>query len=614
MKQFYLLIIALFTQFIINAQYLDDRLEVNHNLAPFYHGVASGDPTEDAVVIWTRVSPQDPVTEVNVKWRMATDKEMRNIVASGTFITNAERDFTVKLDVQGLAPYTTYYYDFEALGQHSIIGRTKTVPTADEADNLRFAIVACSSLEHGFFNAYQHIVNRNDIDAVVHLGDYIYEYAVGGYGNNIEGRTYLPENEIVSLDDYRLRYSRYRIDAPLRNIHQQYPFITTWDDHEFTDNAYKTGANNHQPATEGDWEERKLNALKAYKEWMPVRDFEYTKIYRTMHYGNLVDLHVLDTRVSERDEQAQTGDVVEINNADRKLIGDEQFNWLTNAMETSKAQWQVVAQQIMMAPLRVAGVPINTDQWDGYEAERSRLLDFVDASSNIKNFVVLTGDIHTSWAMDIPKNLLYEPISYLGSVGSEFVCTSVTSPGLDIPLAADVIKLNNPHMKYVDLQQKGYMILDVDANSTQADWYYTAVNVDGAEESLGASYLTMDGNNYVEEADGPAEPTVVYPDPAPEEPIGGFNSVAESIDILVFGVYPNPFNNQLIVQYNLDVQGAVSIKVVDVNGRVFISETKNNLMTGVNYMKINTTELAQGTYTVLLEVNGQVSGKTVIKK
>lgn len=608
-----LLLLSFISLFTLQAQVLDARLNIDQRFAPFYHGVASGDPLEDAVIIWTRVSPQAAVNDIQVQWRMATDTGMTNIIANGEFTTNIERDFTVKIDVQGLQSNSTYYYDFFYNQNYSVRGRTKTAPRASEAENLRFAVVACSSLEHGYFNAYQHIADRNDIDAVIHLGDYIYEYEVGAYGSGIEGRSYLPENEIVSLDDYRLRYSLYRLDYQLKNIHQQYPFIATWDDHEFTDNSYKTGANNHQEATEGDWETRKLNALKAYKEWMPVRDFEYTKIYRTMKYGNIMDLHMLDTRISARDLQASLGSP-DIYSADRKLIGDEQYEWLTTQMENSTAQWQVLGQQVMFAPLRVAGVPINTDQWDGYNAERQRLIDFVNGSDNIKNFVVLTGDIHTSWAQDIP-DVLYEPIAKTGSSGVEFVCTSVTSPGLDIPLGAEVIMANNLHMRYVDLVQKGYLILDVDSNSIQADWYYTQIDEITTEETYGASYKSDNGDNFVSAADGESKSPFEYPAPAPDLPIGGGAVGIENLnDLVVFGVYPNPFSQEFVVQYNLDIAAKIELTLYSTNGSKVINLTGINSKAGLNYMKVKTGDIESGTYVLILSVNGKATSKTLFKK
>lgn len=275
------------------------------NLAPFYHGVASGDPLEDAVIIWTRVTTNS--TSVTVKWKVATDIAMTQIVKQGQVNTDQDKDYTVKVDITNLSAYKTYYYQFEVLGIKSIIGKTRTAPAKEDMiNNLRFAVVSCSNYQNGYFNVYNQIAKRNDIDAVIHLGDYIYEYESGGYGySDTIKRGHLPENEIITLDDYRVRYSYYRLDPMLRNVHQQHPFINIWDDHEFANDANKYGAENHSPATEGDWEIRKNNAHKAYFEWMPVRanTIEQYRLYRTISYGKLMDLIMLDTRIEGRDTQ-----------------------------------------------------------------------------------------------------------------------------------------------------------------------------------------------------------------------------------------------------------------------------------------------------------------------
>jgi len=278
------------------------------SLAPFYHGVASGDPLEDAVIIWTRVTTNQ--LSVDVNWRIATDMTMNNIVNQGSVTTTQDQDYTVKVDAKNLNPYTTYYFQFEALGATSVIGKTKTAPAQEDiVDNLRFAIVSCSNYQDGYFNVYNQIANRSDLDAVIHLGDYIYEYESGGYGYSQEiGRGHVPENEIITLDDYRVRHSFYKLDPMLRNVHQQHPFINIWDDHEFANDANKFGAENHTEATEGDWETRKNNAFKAYFEWMPVRanTIEEYRLYRTISYGKLMDLIMLDTRIEGRYTQVTT--------------------------------------------------------------------------------------------------------------------------------------------------------------------------------------------------------------------------------------------------------------------------------------------------------------------
>ncbi|MEO1713508.1 MAG: alkaline phosphatase D family protein, partial [Bacteroidota bacterium] len=274
-------------------EYRNDPVTANPDWAPFFHGVASGDPLSDRVIIWTRVTPEDMNTEpIEVTWKVATDPQLADIVQEGSFTTDANRDYTVKVDVTGLAASTTYYYGFEAMEKASLTGRTKTTPTGAEADHLRFGVVSCSNFQAGYFNGYAGLAARNDLDAVIHLGDYIYEYADGVYGDAdlFADRPLEPSTEIVTEEEYRTRYSTYRLDTALARAHQQHPFIAVWDDHESANDAYTDGAENHDPATQGDWETRKSVAKKVYFEWMPIREQANDIVYRTIQYGDLLDL------------------------------------------------------------------------------------------------------------------------------------------------------------------------------------------------------------------------------------------------------------------------------------------------------------------------------------
>ena len=255
------------------------RLDINQVYAPFYHGVASGDPLQDRVIIWTRVTPDTSTTgNIQVDWKIALDTNFTQVINSGTTYTNDSVDYTVKVDVTGLQPGTWYYYEFNALGKNSLIGRTKTTPVGD-VDSVRFAIVSGSHFEHGYYNAYEMITERNDIDAVLHLGDYIYEYAAGGGYTTDTVRKHEPENEILTLGDYRIRYSQYHLDPQLRGLHQQYPWITVWDDHETANNSWTGGAENHDSLTEGSWAAREAAGTRAYFEWMPIRHSDPNDIH-----------------------------------------------------------------------------------------------------------------------------------------------------------------------------------------------------------------------------------------------------------------------------------------------------------------------------------------------
>ena len=520
---------------------------IEEDLAPFYHGIASGDPLADRVILWTRVTPEVANTEsIEVQWQIATDTLFENIVNYGTVQTNGSKDFTVKIDADNLEAYTFYYYRFYALGKYSLIGRTKTAPNA-ASDNLRFAVVSCSNYEAGYFNAYRNIADQNNVDAVIHLGDYIYEYGNGQYGDT---RLHEPANEIVNLGDYRTRHAHYKLDPDLRFIHQNFPFITTWDDHESANNSWSGGAANHDEGTEGDWNDRKTASIRAYYEWMPLRQPDMNdneRIYRKINYGDLADVFVLDTRLEARSVQVGTTFADNINDADRYMIGVEQMEWLTSELSASTAQWKIIAQQVMIAPLQVAGVQINVDQWNGYPAERARLLDHI-WNNDIENVVVLTGDIHTAWANDIPYSN-YDADTGDGSVAVEFVTTSVTSPGFPFAVGANIIRLLNNHVKYVDLAEHGFFVLDLKADKAQADWHIVPTLTEPATGSTFVQAQYVNANErHLNEATTPATYPLDIPPLAPANPPAAFVKVYPRI--FLEGAYSPNINNMLTVLRN----------------------------------------------------------------
>ena len=316
--------------------------------AVFAHGVASGDPLLNRVILWTRVSPGAAMEQVTVQWTMALDAGFRQIVQTGVTSTNVGYDYTVKVDVARLEPGTTYYYKFAALGAESPVGRTRTLPIGD-VERVRMAVTSCSNYPYGFFNSYRMIARRADLDCVIHLGDYIYEYGEGEYGTGAPlGRAPQPSREIVSLADYRERYAQYRRDPDLQEAHRQHPWIVVWDDHESTNDAWREGAQNHQPATEGDWSTRRAVATQAWFEWLPVREnpFLNSQIYRTFRFGNLMDLTMLDTRLAGRSEQVAAASPL-VAAPGRSLLGAEQEAWLNQELLTSQARgarWRLVGQ------------------------------------------------------------------------------------------------------------------------------------------------------------------------------------------------------------------------------------------------------------------------------
>jgi alkaline phosphatase D len=453
-------------------------------LKPFYHGVASGDPLGDRVIIWTRVTPADSVSTIEVQWQVAKDSDFSGVVASDTVTTTPARDYTVKVDVQGLEADQIYYYRFIALGKTSLTGKTKTTPQAAK-DSLKFAVVSCSNWEFGYFNAYSAIAAK-DVDAVLHLGDYIYEYATGKYGDTTIGRFNLPSHEIVSLQDYRTRHAQYRLDRGLRAVSQAHPFITIWDDHEFANNVYKSGAQNHQPDKEGDFEARKAAAKQAYYEWLPIRESE--KLYRSFSYGNLAQLIMLDERIEGREEPPASQDAT---TAERTMLGAEQLAWFQKQL-TTPVTWKLVGNQVIYSDVLQGKVfpksPRNLDSWDGYQAEKKKIKEFI-LGNKISDVVFLTGDTHASWAFEVATDITAKYIPF----AVEFGTTSVSSANDDEYRSVDTVKMmesamlqSNPHIKYLNDRDHGYLLLTLYPQKAKAEWFYVeTLREANAREKLG---------------------------------------------------------------------------------------------------------------------------------
>jgi alkaline phosphatase D len=491
----------------------------------FAHGVASGDPLADRVILWTRVTTA--ASEAKVRWVVARDPELADVARHGVAETAAARDFTIKVDVTGLEPATTYYYAFAlADGGRSITGRTRTLPQ-DGADAARFAFVSCSNYNNGYFNAYRAIARRHDLDFWVHLGDYIYEYADGAYGDESLGRTLDPRNETVTLEDYRRRYALYRTDRDLKELHRQLPCIVVWDDHESANDAYRDGAQNHVPS-QGDWEARKRAAAQAYLEWLPIRAEGpgVPVIYRSFRFGSLFDLAMLDTRLIGRDVQAgaaikgqagNKGTPAEWTDPNRQLLGAEQEQWLKESLSSSKqrgAAWRFLGNQVMFSPVRDPqdGQILFPDMWDGYQAARTRIASHL-VQNGIDNLVILTGDIHTSWALDVPVDPFtpegYDPATGRGAYAVELVTPAVTSLGLEgndlADAAPELLRNSNPHLKFAQLTRKGYVLVDVTRERVQGEWYFVRDHkVVTDEEELAATFTCASGTPRLVAASAPS--------------------------------------------------------------------------------------------------------------
>ena len=481
----------------------------------FQHGVASGDPLADRLILWTRVTPSDPSTTqpVDVRWRIGVDPELRRAVSSGTAQTSAARDYTVKVDVGGLVPGATYYYAFDTAGEQSPIGRTKTFPL-NGADRMRFALVSCSNYPAGFFNVYRCIANRPDLDAVVHVGDYIYEFGEGEYGAGAAiDRVPEPPREAFTLADYRLRYATYRTDPDLQEAHRQFPFVLVWDDHEMTNDAWSGGGINHNPERgEGVWATRQAAAYKAYLEWMPIRESTEPGIhlYRTFRYGTLVDLVMIDTR-GLRDRQVAGNNFDALADPKRTLMGDAQQAWMFDQIRASQranTPWTLLGQQVLFARVTLPGTRVtNTDAWDGYQAQRDRVLDFIEREK-VRNLVILTGDAHSSWGLDVPRNPWngYRSATGEGSLAVELVTPAISSPppamfapGDDRDMTA-AIRIALPHLKLLDGTHRGFVIVDLSPQLMKADWYFVPdVRVRSDREMPGGSVVCERGSAHLQQ-------------------------------------------------------------------------------------------------------------------
>ncbi len=522
----------------------------------FTYGVASGDPLNDRVMLWTYAKVPTSAATVALTWQVATDSAFSAVVATGRVDATAATGFTAKADASGLVAGATYFYRFvDATGRASPTGTTRTLPAAD-ATSVRFALFSCTLYPEGFFNAYDSVA-KSDAQYAIHVGDYIYEYgaASGQFGNEDAvalNRVDVPAGDIVSLSDYRTRYALYRSDPTLQALHAKMPWITVWDDHEFANNAFMTGAENHNPATQGDWIARKAAAAQAYHEWLPIRTPDpanLLKIYRRFDFAGLFSLHMIDTRIEGRVQQyAHFGDPSGVPgyqyadyvagltpvagvppDAARTMISATQQAWLTDGLTASRAPWQIVGNQDIMAricfpssilaaqtaggpgvqaaitayltakatraaagpgaltptqaalldPARNPRLPYNLDSWDGYPINRETVLQTVKALG--KKLVVLSGDSHNAWFNNL-TTLAGE------KVGVEFAGTSVTSPGFEsaglggIASALDGSVLGAAavgaglglvdDVNYSNTSQRGYLLMTVTRTTVKGDYVF----------------------------------------------------------------------------------------------------------------------------------------------
>ncbi|GGY99731.1 alkaline phosphatase D family protein [Streptomyces poonensis] len=478
---------------------------------PFTLGVASGDPLPDSVVLWTRLAPE-PFAEdgglgqqrVAVHWEMALDEWFILVVRRGVAQAHPEYGHSVHIDAQGLDPGAEYYYRFRAGTWFSPVGRTRTAPAADSAPSgLRLAAVSCQAYHDGYYTAYRHLA-EDDVDLVLHLGDYLYEYAVDSAGG---ARRYtdvkLPDvfdRETQTLADYRLRYALYQSDPDLQAAHARHPFVVTWDDHE-TENNY-AGAVDEKGGPADAFLARRAAAYRAYWEHLPLRTAQQpaghdARLYRRLHWGTLAQFDILDTRQYRSDQAYGDGPHApgpESDDAARTIIGDAQERWLADGWRSSTATWNVMPQQVCFSQRRfdsAADASVSMDAWDGYRASRRRVVDAA-RSAGLDNWLVLTGDVHVGYAFDIKEDF-DDPASR--TLGTEITTTSVTSgrDGTERPPNWETYMTANPHLKWCD-GRRGYARVQLDAQQARTDFQVvSAVTKPGAPIATAASFVTEAG-------------------------------------------------------------------------------------------------------------------------
>ena len=500
---------AILAGVLLIASGLRSRLGLAQAQPVFRHGIASGDPTDQSVILWTRVSLAD-ARSVKVTWQLARDPEMAQIVASGHATTDSTKDFTVKVDARGLPAGSTLYYRFGVNNSLSTVGRTRTLPSG-HVDTAKFAVVSCSNFPSGFFNVYREIAGRSDLDAVLHLGDYIYEYGQGGYASKDAealGRVSSPANELRSLQDYRMRHAQYKGDPDSQAMLASLPLIAVWDDHEVANDAWRQGAEGHSKE-EGAWAARRDAAIQAYFEWMPIRGKsrgKRTRIFREFRYGDLASLIMLDTRFHGRHPQPYLGEDVTqdsiaaaMSDSKRRMLGSSQERWLRKRLKrAADARWQVLGQQVLVSEMispdleplvdpdtpsviskeRLQRIierskhnpPSVLDTWDGYPVAREDL--YADLDRYAVNPVLLSGDLHTNLAAELNPEDSDTPVAV------ELMAGAVSSPPIIEVLPErkpnalrDGVLGQNPDIKYLDTRHRGWLCVTLTHERCVGEWH-----------------------------------------------------------------------------------------------------------------------------------------------
>jgi alkaline phosphatase D len=550
---------------------------------PFIHGVTSGDPTVSKVIIWTRIESNQNETVI---WQMSQDSSFSSIDQFGYFSTNAQRDWTVKIDVANLMPYTTYYYRFQAAnGNFSDVGRTKTAPDGAHSHS-RITLMSCSSIYSGYFNAYRRIAERKDLDLVIHVGDYIYDFV------DPDEQVRIPNPFPIdpeSLSEYRDRHKYYLMDPDLRDARKTHPWVVLWDNHD-VDMAVG----------------QEMAPVQAFLEYLPVRLSEpqdSMKIYRKISYGNLMDILVTDVLMYKGQ------DLISPNNP--SMIGNVQYQWLTNELSNSNAKWKLIPSQNLMAGWSVQNLPafigignngvLDNTNWDGYDADRDRVLNHIK-DNGIDNVIWLTGDSHVTIYADLstdPQNpAMYNGTNGTGSIAVEFLPTSISRGNFDemgfgwaLGLVTPIMAAENPNHVHFNYLDHGYGLLDIKPDSVVAEiWYSDKLNIT-SEETFSKGFVVKDTENRWNRT-----PTTA-PTPSINESIMAIDSkVMEE-----FSIFPNPTIKELCVS-GKGIQTATNFQLISIDGGKS-HELKYTYVKEKDQMKINAQNIPSGTYVLRFDCN-----------
>ncbi len=616
-------------------------------LRPFFNGVASGDPLEDRVIIWSRYSPDslDGNQPVPITYTLATDTAFKNVITKGVLFADPLNDYTLKQDVVGLSPNTYYYYVFtDPRGRNSLIGRTKTTATGDYA-HFRAAVLSCTSIYSGYFNGYARISERNDLDAVIHVGDYVYDF-VDGNGNN---RVPTPFPEVpVNLQEWRARHYYYELDPDLIRARQQHPFIVVWDNHDVDD--YGTDPT------------RFVASNRAFFEWIPMRLqqpelIDTLKIYRKVSFGNLADLYMLDVySYKDKVEAMQAFNInnTEMDNDTSTYLGDKQFEWLMNEIKTSTAKWRIFGSQKFMSPWCLSCIPdldngtynipelndqgnlFNPAAWDGYVGERRKIFNQL-RQFHPKDNVVVSGDAHLAFWSDLTEDpfnpLAYNVLTGGNSVGVEMLPSSLTRENLNEILegagsgkpaayydsATAVLStaslVANPHHVYDNFKDHGYGILDITADRVIGEFWVSEKITPETGETFAKGFTSAAGGGKWSRLPNtsPAPSKSASSPLAPSNPpTGAITSVTAKVEpVPLFTVYPNPAKDQLTVEWIGSIQGTedYTLELLDVYGRL-VWQAKLE----TSKVQLNRPEQQSGVYFIRITGNGKSTIRKVVWK